>query len=133
MRKHSRVGAIPVRLNKNGNPEILLVTTRGGQRWMIPKGYRAKRLDDARAAAREAFQEAGVKGDVHRRPIGNFTDRNGNGESNTIRVFRLDVRKEQAHWREERERSRKWVSPAKAKKLLQAAGLKKLIDLVLRG
>ncbi len=38
MRKHRQVGALPVRLKKKGKLEILLVTTRGGQRWMIPKG-----------------------------------------------------------------------------------------------
>lgn len=129
MTKHSQVGALPVRLKKNGKLEILLVTTRGGSRWMVPKGYRPKRLDARRAAAREALQEAGVRGKVQSRALGEFTDRNGNGEKNTIRVFRLDVLKEQSHWREEDERKRKWVSPAKARKLVRQAGLRKIIDL----
>ena len=129
MRKHSQVGALPVRFKKNGKVEILLVTTRGGQRWMIPKGYRPKRLDDQRAAAREALQEAGVKGKIHPRALGEFTDHNGKGDSNRITVFRLDVLKEQAHWREEHERRRRWFTPGKAKKLVRQAGLRKIIDL----
>ncbi len=129
MTKHSQVGALPVRLKKNGKLEILLVTTRGGSRWMIPKGYRPKRLDERRAAAREAFQEAGVKGKIQPRALGEFTDRNGKGDTNRIRVFRLYVLKEQTHWREEHERRRTWVSPGKAKKLVREAGLRKIIDL----
>ncbi len=129
MTKHSQVGALPVRLKKNGKLEILLVTTRGGCRWMIPKGYRPKRLDERRAAAREALQEAGVMGKIQPRALGEFTDRNGNGEKNTINVFRLDALKEQSHWREENERRRKWVSPTKAKALVRQAGLRKIIDL----
>ncbi len=129
MRKHRQVGALPVRLKKKGKLEILLVTTRGGQRWMIPKGYRSKRLADERAAAREAFQEAGVKGEIHWRALGEFTDHNGKGDTNRIRVFRLYVLKEQTHWREEHERRRRWVSPGKAKKLVRQAGLRKIIDL----
>ncbi len=125
--KHSQVGALPVRLKKNGKLEILLVTTRGGSRWMIPKGYRPKPLDERRAAAREALQEAGVKGKIQSRALGAFTDRNGNGEKNRIRVFRLNVLKEQSHWCEERRR--KWVSPRKAKALVRQAGLRKIIDL----
>ncbi|HEY3622474.1 MAG TPA: NUDIX domain-containing protein [Roseiarcus sp.] len=44
--------------------EILLVTTRQSKRWIIPKGWPIKGLRPAKSAAREAFEEAGVRGPV---------------------------------------------------------------------
>jgi 8-oxo-dGTP pyrophosphatase MutT (NUDIX family) len=52
--------------------EILLVTTRGTRRWIVPKGWPIKGLRPAKSAAREAFEEAGVTGRIGPKPIGVF-------------------------------------------------------------
>ena len=52
---------------------ILLVTTRQTKRWIVPKGWPIKGLKPAKSAAREAFEEAGVRGRVGARAIGHFT------------------------------------------------------------
>jgi 8-oxo-dGTP pyrophosphatase MutT (NUDIX family) len=57
-------GALPYRFTKSGAPEILLVTTRQTKRWIIPKGWPIKGLKPAKSAAREAYEEAGVRGSV---------------------------------------------------------------------
>jgi 8-oxo-dGTP pyrophosphatase MutT (NUDIX family) len=52
--------------------EILLVTTRQSKQWIIPKGWPIKGLQPAKSAAREAFEETGVRGRVGGKSIGLF-------------------------------------------------------------
>jgi 8-oxo-dGTP pyrophosphatase MutT (NUDIX family) len=59
-------------LNSKFRTEVLLVTSRDTRRWIIPKGWPQKGKAPHRAAAREAFEEAGVVGAVGRRPVGSF-------------------------------------------------------------
>ncbi len=59
----AQVAAIPLRWT-NGRPEVLLVTTRGTGRWTIPKGWPLADSLGAECAAREAFEEGGVRGRV---------------------------------------------------------------------
>jgi 8-oxo-dGTP pyrophosphatase MutT (NUDIX family) len=61
------VAAICYRL-KDDEPEFLLVRTRGG-RWTFPKGGVDGDATNAAAAAREAYEEAGVKGRIERDPF----------------------------------------------------------------
>ena len=66
-------GALPYRFTAEAAMEILLVTTRQSRRWIIPKGWPIKGLKPAKSAAREAFEEAGVRGHVGAKSIGLFT------------------------------------------------------------
>ena len=50
--------------------EILLVTSLGTKRWMIPKGWPMKGHAPHEAAVREALEEAGLEGQVARECIG---------------------------------------------------------------
>jgi len=61
------VAAVCYRL-KNDEPEFLLVRTRGG-RWTFPKGGIDGDATYAEAAAREAYEEAGVEGRVELEPF----------------------------------------------------------------
>jgi 8-oxo-dGTP pyrophosphatase MutT (NUDIX family) len=71
--KADQVGALCIRRRNNGSCQVLLITSRGTGRWVIPKGWRAKGLKDHEAAAREAKEEAGVSGAVRSKPIGNYS------------------------------------------------------------
>ncbi|HZD33528.1 MAG TPA: NUDIX domain-containing protein [Candidatus Angelobacter sp.] len=61
------VAAVCYRL-KNGEPEFLLVRTRSG-RWTFPKGGVDDDATHAAAAAREAYEEAGVQGQIEPEPF----------------------------------------------------------------
>ena len=65
--KRIHVAAVCYRL-KDEEPEFLLVRTRGG-RWTFPKGGVDGDATTAEAAAREAYEEAGVKGEVEHAPF----------------------------------------------------------------
>ena len=57
-----QVAALPWRL-EDGERRILMITSRETRRWVIPKGGRMVGKSDPEAAAQEAMEEAGVKGD----------------------------------------------------------------------
>jgi 8-oxo-dGTP pyrophosphatase MutT (NUDIX family) len=61
------VAAVCYRL-KRDEPEFLLVRTRSG-RWTFPKGGVDGDATHADAAAREAYEEAGVKGQIEHEPF----------------------------------------------------------------
>lgn len=59
--ERSQFGALCWRMRR-ARLEVLLVTSRDTGRWVIPKGWPIPGLDGAEAAAREAWEEAGVRG-----------------------------------------------------------------------
>jgi 8-oxo-dGTP pyrophosphatase MutT (NUDIX family) len=106
-----QVAALPLRRTKSGTLEVLLVTSRGTGRWIIPKGWPSKRHGDPKAAAREAKEEAGVKGKIKAKAIGRYRYTKPElGESGGIdvSVFLLAVLKQRKRWPEMNERRRAW-------------------------
>ncbi len=69
--KTPQSAAIPYRRNAAGELEVLLVTSRRSGRWVLPKGNINRMLPHA-AAAREAFEEAGVLGVIRHTPVGDY-------------------------------------------------------------
>jgi 8-oxo-dGTP pyrophosphatase MutT (NUDIX family) len=112
--------------------EILIVTTRQTRRWIVPKGWPIKRLTPAKSAAREAFEEAGVRGKIGARPIGAFrykktADANGADADCEVKVFPLLVRRQSATWPEFGQRVVQWVDPEKAISLIRQPELKSMV------
>jgi len=131
-----QVAALPLRLGKNGALEILLVTSRDTGRWIIPKGWTSKRLRDCKAAAREAREEAGVKGKMLREAIGTyryFKRELGDGVLVEVRVFLLKVSKRCKSWPEKRERRRAWFDIEDAASRVSDPELSVLIDMLQEG
>jgi 8-oxo-dGTP pyrophosphatase MutT (NUDIX family) len=128
--KSDQVGALCVRRRDNGACQVLLITSRDTGRWIIPKGWRAKRMKDHKAAAREAAEEAGVSGKVKSKPIGNYrypkTDGDGT-RSVRVAVFLMLVRRQSNRWPEQRERRRAWFDVRKAVEEVGERELRKLI------
>jgi 8-oxo-dGTP pyrophosphatase MutT (NUDIX family) len=131
MRAHRKqVGALCVRRADDGSAQVLLITSRGSGRWVIPKGWPMKRLKDHQAAAVEAEEEAGVSGKVKSKPIGKFTYPKANGrraQSLRVAVFLLSVRRERRRWPERDQRQRAWFPVHKAAKEVREPGLRTLI------
>lgn len=105
-------GVLAVR-SRNGAPQVLLVTSCGGKRWVIPKGIVEEGHSPARSAAKEAWEEAGVTGRVSRRLIGRYRYEKWNGLC-TVLVYRLDVEEVHRTWPESHVRRRRWLSPKAA-------------------
>lgn len=86
--------AVPVRQRAAGGLEFLLVRTSNGDRWTFPKGGIELGEKPVAAAAREALEEAGVKGRVDRRPLGIYRYTPSHGGADDVTAFLLEVRRE---------------------------------------
>ena len=73
----AKVAAVCYRLNREGEVEFLLVRTASG-RWTFPKGGVDDDVSAAAAAAREAFEEAGVRGRVESSSFARYLHRKRN-------------------------------------------------------
>ena len=116
----------------NDSPEASCSRDTG--RWIIPKGWPSKRLKDCKAAAREARQEAGVKGKILREAIGSYwyVKRELGGEDPIeVRVFLLKVSKRCKRWPERRERRRAWFEIEDAANKVSDPELSVLISMLL--
>jgi 8-oxo-dGTP pyrophosphatase MutT (NUDIX family) len=105
-------GVVALR-SKGGAPQVLLVTSNGGRRWVVPKGIVERGHSPARSAAKEAWEEAGVTGRIARRMTGRYDYEKWGGVC-TVRIYRLDVDEVHRDWPEGHRRRRKWFRPRKA-------------------
>jgi 8-oxo-dGTP pyrophosphatase MutT (NUDIX family) len=126
-----QAGAIAYRI-VDGEVRVLLVTSRDTGRWVIPKGYIDAGLTPAQAAAREAYEEAGIKGTITTSmPLGFFTyfKKLGSGERQaaTVEVYALRVKKQVKKWPERGERKLSWVSVIEAARSVDEPGLARLL------
>ncbi len=114
-----QAGAIPYTLVR-GTPVFLLITSRGTGRWIFPKGAPMKGYELWQVAAREAFEEAGVEGDVETVPIGCYRGLKGSLRTAPIEVqmYPLRVTRQLDDWPEKESRHRHWVILAEARRLL---------------
>lgn len=113
-----QVGALCWRRAKSGEIKILLITSRDTGRWVIPKGWPMRKRTEAEAAAREAYEEAGVQGVIAARSIGLFTYPKGIGKGLrricAVRVFPLQVKVMLKEYPETGQRRIKWFARDKA-------------------
>ncbi len=110
------------KLGPNGKVRILLVNTKRSKRWSIPKGKARSELSLAANAAKEAFEEAGVKGEIAPVSAGMFrtTKRTWYGDAIIeIWVYFLKVTEQLKHWPEEGKRQTKRVSCEEAAQVLK--------------
>ena len=116
---------------KKGILKILLVTSIGAKRWILPKGHIEPGLTDRESAEFEAFEEAGVVGNTQPRSIGTYTYRKRpekGGELYRVRVFAMEVTRILDKYPERALRKRRWMSVRKASKAVQEPDLKTLIE-----
>lgn len=123
-----RTGALPWRFTKAGDLEFLLVTSRSSRRWIIPKGRPMAGKSLAQAAAQEAYEEAGVRGQVDAQSIGGFkhVKQSAVGEPVTVfvHVYPLAVAQELRSWPEDTQRSRRWFGQSEFFEVIQPEELR---------
>ena len=114
----TQYGALCHRKTAKGRTEVLLITSRDTGRWVIPKGWPMKGKTGAECALREAFEEAGVEGDLEARCIGIFAYdkilKDGAKQPCIVAVYPVGVRRLKDDFPEKGQRVLKWFSPRKA-------------------
>lgn len=111
--------------------EILVVTSRDTGRWIIPKGWPMKDRKPHAAAAIEAFQEAGIRGKVGKKPVGHYTYLklldDGDVAPCIVDVFQIEATELAEKFKEKGERRLAWVSPDEAARRVREIELKSLL------
>ena len=114
-----------------GKPEILLITSRGTNRWIVPKGWPMSGLTPGKGALTEAWEEAGVKGKAYEQCLGLFSylkrvDRKTRLPCVAM-VYPVKVSKLSKDFPEAGERKRKWFSPKKAAAMVREKELAQIL------
>lgn len=123
-------GALPYTYVE-GQVVVLLATSRETRRWIIPKGWPMKGKSPSQTAAREAFEEAGIKGDIARAPIGSYEYgkrlRDGAIVACRVEVFPMRVKEQRRRWPEYGQRETAWFALEDAASAVQESDLAALI------
>jgi 8-oxo-dGTP pyrophosphatase MutT (NUDIX family) len=124
-------GAIPFQIAPDGL-RVMLLTSRETRRWVIPKGWPIHHLKPSQVAAREAFEEAGLVGNiVGKHPIGSYHYLKILSPDDVmlcrVRVFLLAVDHQVDDWPEKAQREYRWAEPTRAAQMVNEGGLAEII------
>ncbi len=125
----TQFGAICYRVRKD-KVQVLLVTSRGTGRWIIPKGWPIAGATPADAALREAWEEAGVDGKVKGGAVGlysYFKRDDGTRLPCVVAVFAVKVRSLMADFPERKSRKRRWFSLKRAAEVVDEPELTQIL------
>jgi 8-oxo-dGTP pyrophosphatase MutT (NUDIX family) len=125
-------GALPWRIGERGMREVLLLTSRETHRWVIPKGWPIKGRKPAEVANQEAYEEAGLIGQiVGKKPVGNFHYEKRLAKKVVlcqVRVFLFRVERQLDDWPERKARETRWVDADDAAAMVEEGGLAEIIS-----
>lgn len=125
-----QIAALPYRSGPSA-PEVMLITSRDTGRWIIPKGWPMQRLSRRAIAAREAYEEAGLRGKVGKYPIGAYCYEKrlsaGRSVPCQVTVFLLEVKRQLDDWPEKQDRQREWLTPDEAAARVEEPELSQLL------
>ena len=115
---------------KEGKVQVLLVTSRGRKRWIVPKGWPMTGKAPQDCALVEAWEEAGVQGKASAEPVGSYSYTKA-GPKGPIAclamLYPVKVKTLAKDYPEAAQRQRQWCSREKAARLVDNADLAALI------
>jgi len=123
-------GAIPYAW-AGDEPTYLLITSRRTGRWIFPKGEIEDHMTPARSAAKEAWEEAGVRGRVGEAAVGTYRTEKVERHSRrliAVDLYPLEVDHQARDWPERRRRRRHWATHRQARRLIDNAELVAVLD-----
>ncbi|MCW9036089.1 MAG: histidine phosphatase family protein [Rhodospirillales bacterium] len=123
---YSQSSVVPYRIEA-GNLEVLIVASSKQKHWVIPKGIHDPGISAQASAANEAFEEAGVLGDVAEKMIGTYSYPKWDATC-TVSVYPMKVTRvlPEEEW-EESHRGRRWVSVEEAAGAVLNADVQKMV------
>lgn len=125
-----QIGALCWRMHR-GKVEVLLITSRDTGRWVIPKGWAMTDRSDPEAAAQEAWEEAGVTGDLGTQSVGTYDYdkvlKPGLLLPCRVAVYPIRVGKLAEKFPERKVRRRKWFVAGKAARKVAEPSLRDIL------
>src|SRR5690242_20656414 len=122
---YNQSAAIPWR-RVDDEIEVLLVTSVRRGRWIIPKGVVERQMTPPESARKEAWEEAGVEGEISTRAVGRYEYEKWGGTC-TVSVYLMEVTSEKNDWPERKLRRRRWMSFKKAIKTIENPVLSEIL------
>lgn len=124
---YTQSAVIPYRI-QNNTVEILLISSSSGRKMTVPKGISEPDMTAWDSAAREAFEEGGVRGEVTDELLGTYRFEKWGSEC-SVEVYPLKVTEELSdlEW-EESHRKRIWLTADKASELVTVQALVPMIQ-----
>ena len=116
---------VPFRRQGDGL-EVLLITSRKGTHWVLPKGIVEPGMTAADSAAKEAWEEAGIEGNVIAQSLGWYSYDKWHGTC-AVEVFPMEVTTELTDWPEAETRRREWLSLNQAAERLDHEHLRAIL------
>lgn len=114
----TQYAALCYRADAKGKVRVLLITSRDTGRWVLPKGWPIAGKSAACSAAQEAYEEAGVKGQVDDHCLGIYTYGKVLGSKKiipcSVAVFPMRVTDLKSSFPEKGQRQLKWFKPKAA-------------------
>ena len=117
-----QAAVIPIR----DDGRVCMVTSRSGARWVFPKGRIEHQQSPAEAALVEAWEEAGLQGDLTGEAVGTYRYKK-NGRTHHVTVFVMRVTAEVDEFPELDERTREWVTPDEAADRVEEKDLRQIV------
>jgi len=123
---YNQSAVIPFQKNAD-EIHIVVITSRNHKRWIVPKGIIEQDLSPQDSAAKEALEEAGVKGRVYSNVVGKYQYEKW-GSICTVQVFPLEVQEILDNWDEREYRERKIIPLDEAKTLLTEKAFAEILE-----
>jgi len=120
-----QAGAIPYRI-ADDVLEVLLISTSSGKHLTIPKGLIDPGFSTTETALNEAYEEAGIKGDLVMPPMGRYRFRKWGGICE-VSVYAMSVTRVMDQWPESSMRRRLWIEYRQAARQVKHSDLGDLI------
>lgn len=116
---------------EGGTPRVLMVTSRGRGRWVLPKGGIEEGQTAKQAALVEAYEEAGIRGEIAGSKIGTYSySKVDQPKDNAyrVRVYPMAVSQIADDWPEKNERDRTWMDFPSAANAVEEPELSALLS-----
>lgn len=120
-----QASVIPYRSSESGL-EFCLITSKKTGKWSLPKGTIRSEDSVSETIARQAYKEAGVRGELIEEPIGTYSYHKWETILEVV-VLMMDVSECDEEWPDATARKRRWVSADEALGLLSKDDLKKIL------
>ncbi len=126
-----QIAALPVHWDRKDRLQVLMVTSRDTGRWVMPKGWEMDGKKPWAAAEIEALEEAGAKGYISKKPIGEYSYGkvldDGTVLPCRVRLYPMIVDRLKRRWKERKQRRRHWFAPHVAAEKVDEPDLAELL------
>jgi len=124
-----QAGALTYRF-QNGALQVLLVRSKTSKRWIFPKGNLEPHLTPSKSAYFEAYEEAGVLGEIEPLSLGAYSYRKRperGGHLCRVHLYPMKVTQVLSFYPEKSIREREWMAFDRAIDLIQERKLKSIL------